>query len=198
MHKDSTRRVTNATSKEEVYDSIIKNKWLEEILRKYFPSVEERNEFRQELWLIILQIKEERLIAMYNNPVRDELKGFVCGIISNQVKSSTSAWHNKHRKPMLDKVEWTYESNDKNDDSLNDIENKENYELKLKYIDKKLIEIEKKDPRLFRDIAVFKMHFNDNLSYQKISNKTRIARTSVGKYVNNIKYLLQKDKPNFY
>lgn len=195
--KDSTRRLRNATSKEQVYSWIINHEyWLEEILMKYFPSVQERNEFRQELWLIILQFQEDKLLKWFNNDTRDELKGIILGVINNQVCSNTSHWHKKFRRMQSTQCEYNNDVLFTQDDSDDIIQYKIDKESKLDYIDTKLDFLLNKNPRLLKDVTVFRMYYYDHLSFKKISDKTKIAKGSVRKYVDNIRYLLIKDKPD--
>lgn len=174
------------TTKQDVVDHILADKFYEDVLRKYLGNPEERNEFRQELWLILLEMPEDKLIAYYNQKC---LKYVYIGIINNQIKSSTSTWHKKFRNRVLE-----YNGNlNEPDESIDIIKNKTLDETRLKYINDTLILLEKKDPRLKRDITVFRMHFEEGLSYRKIAAKTRISVVSIWKYVNNVIFLLQKD-----
>jgi hypothetical protein len=174
------------TTKQDVVDHILKDKFYEDVLLKYLSNKNERNEFRQELWLILLEMPEHKLIGYYNQKC---LKYVYIGIINNQIKSSTSPWHKKFRNRVLE-----YNGNlSEPDESFSSISKKVLDESKLKYIESTLILLEKRDPRLKRDITVFRMHFEEGLSYRKIAAKTRISVVSIWKYVNNVIFLLQKD-----
>jgi len=174
------------TTKQDVVTHILNDKFYEDVLRKYLVNPEERNEFRQELWLILLEMPESKLIGYFN---QNCLKYVYIGIINNQIKSSTSPWHKKFRNHVLE-----YNGNLSEPDESIDIINKKTLdESRLKYINETLIQLEKKDPRLKRDITIFKMHFEEGLSYRKIAAKTRISVVSIWKYVNNVIFLLQKD-----
>lgn len=174
------------TTKQTVIDHILKDKFYEDVLKKYLAKEAERNEFRQELWLILLEMPESKLIGYFN---QNCLKYVYIGIINNQIKSSTSPWHKKFRNHVLE-----YNGNLSEPDESYDVINKKVLdESKLKYIESTLLMLEKKDPRLKRDITIFRMHFEEGLSYRKIAAKTRISVVSIWKYVNNVIFLLQKD-----
>lgn len=197
------------TTRQQVIDSMVKDRFYEDVLYKYLSNSDERDEFRQELWLIILEMKEEKLISYYDSKC---LKYIYIGIINNQLKSSTSPWHRKHRMQkaynFADKIDtggsgrgsqfnndnfksFFYESADDYESSLFI---KEDFERKIEYIESKLVELESKDPYLHRDITIFRMHFYDGMSYRKIALKTHICLVSVWKYINNVIFLLQKDQ----
>ena len=54
------------TTKQDVVTHILNDKFYEDVLRKYLGNPEERNEFRQELWLILLEMPESKLIGYFN------------------------------------------------------------------------------------------------------------------------------------
>lgn len=195
------------TNKQQVINHLLQDPFYEEVLKKYLKKKSDLDEFRQELWIILLEMKDNKLIQYYDSKV---LKYIYIGIINNQIKSKTSPWHRKFRAynqinntvsldPTLD---FNYEDKDFCNDILKEISKpeidfikiKKDNELKIKYIEDKLIALEIKDKYLLRDISVFKMHFYNNMSYRQISEKTHISLTSVWTYINNIKYLLKKDK----
>lgn len=197
------------TTKEEVIKSITNDKYYDDVLESYLRDKSERNEFRQEMWIILLEMKEEKLIDYYDRKI---LKYIYIGIINNQLKSSSSPWHTKFRKfrtllvddsiVFKDVFRQDYPAKDGTlintlafvDDFDEIKELKLNDEIKLDYINKELKNIVKNNPVMIRDVEVFKMHFYDRLSYQKISDKTKISKTNVFVYVNNIIRLLKINK----
>lgn len=197
------------TTKEEVIKSITDDKYYDDVLESYLRDKSERNEFRQEMWIILLEMKEEKLIDYYDRKI---LKYIYIGIINNQLKSSSSPWHTKFRKfrtllvddsiVFKDVFRQDYPAKDGTlistlpfvDDFDEIKELKLNDEIKLDYINKELKKIVNNNPVMIRDVEVFKMHFYDRLSYQKISDKTKISKTNVFVYVNNIIRLLKINK----
>ncbi len=172
---------------------ILEDKFYDDVLLTYLKNKEERNEFRQELWLILLEMPRHKLIGYYDTKC---LKYIYIGIINNQIKSNTSPWHRKFRNEKQGKLFTEYnETKDLREDDINSTkEIKKKDEIKIKYIEDKLNELELKDPYLKRDITIFKMHFYDKMSYRKIAKKTNISLVSIWKYVNNVLFLLRKDK----
>ena len=197
------------TTREEVIKSITDDRYYNDVLESYLKNKSERNEFRQEMWIILLEMKEEKLIDYYDRKI---LKYIYIGIINNQLKSSSSPWHTKFRKfrtllvddsiVFKDVFRQDYPAKDGTlintlafvDDFDEIKELKLNDEIKLDYINKELKKIVKNNPVMIRDVEVFKMHFYDRLSYQKISDKTKISKTNVFVYVNNIIRLLKINK----
>lgn len=175
------------TTRDQVIKHMITDKYYDNVLTSYLSKKSERDEFRQELWLIILEMPESKLIKYYDGKC---LKYVYIGIINNQIKSSSSPWHRKFR--MNQPLE--YVDNEVVDLNVEiNITNKTIAETRLQYIESKLSYLEQKDPYLYRDIAIFRMHYYDKLSYRKIQKLTNISHISVWKYVNNIKFLLKKD-----
>jgi len=177
------------TTKDDVIKHILNDKFYDNVLVTYLSNKSERNEFRQELWLILLEMNETKLIKYYDDKC---LKYIYIGIINNQIKSSSSPWHRKFR--MNQPMEYDVNTNDSQDQSDIDIDNKVIRDIRIDYIEKQLEYLERKDPYLKRDITIFKESFYNKMSYRKISAKYNIATSSVYLYVNNIKFLLIKDK----
>jgi len=175
------------TTREQVINHMIGDRYYNDVLVSYLSSKSERDEFRQELWMILLEMPEVKLIDYYD---RKCLKYIYIGIINNQIKSSTSPWHKKWR--MNKPNDFSPSDNLTNHDEF-EFERMILNEKKLCYIEKKLEYLELKDPYLFRDIQIFKMHFYEKLSYRKIEKKIGVSYMSVWKYVNNIIFLLKKD-----
>lgn len=199
------------TTKEEVIKSITNDKYYNDVLESYLKNKSERDEFRQEMWVILLEMNDDKIIDYYDRKI---LKYIYIGIINNQLKSSSSPWHTKFRKfkSLLvdDSIVFkdTYRQDAPADsgtlinnlifiDDFDEVkELKLDNEIKLDYISKELKKIIKENPMMVRDVEVFKMHFYDKLSYQKISNITKISKTNVYVYVNNIIRLLKINKKN--
>lgn len=185
--------MTTTTTREDVIHHLLTDKYYEDVLPYYLSDYSERNEFRQELWLILLSKSDSQLIKWYDTKI---LKYIYVGIINNQIKSSTSPWHVKHRNNRIGGKYADY--NENKDIRLEDFDSVEKIltdkEIKIQYIEDKLKYLESKDPYLKRDITIFRMHFYDKLSYRKITKLTKISTSSVYFYVNNVLFLLRKDK----
>lgn len=199
------------TTREEVIKSITDDRYYNDVLESYLKNKSERDEFRQEMWVILLEMNDDKIIDYYDRKI---LKYIYIGIINNQLKSSSSPWHTKFRKfkSLLvdDSIVFkdTYRQDAPADsgtlinnlifiDDFDEVkELKLDNEIKLDYISKELKKIIKENPMMIRDVEVFKMHFYDKLSYQKISNITKISKTNVYVYVNNIIRLLKINKKN--
>lgn len=177
------------TNRQTVIDHILTDTFYEEVLKKYLSNKSGRDEFRQELWLIILEMPDDKLIHYYDTKC---LKYIYIGIINNQIKSNTSAWHRNYRKNQPQEYfDNIYDSIDEADYVLNV---KTENEDKLDYITDKLVQIESADPKMVRDITLFKMHFYEGMTYRAIEKATNIGYVNVFHYVNNIKNILIKNK----
>lgn len=177
------------TEKQIIIDHILIDPFYEEVLCKYLANKSERNEFRQELWIILLEMPEIKLIQYYNTKC---LKYIYIGIINNQIKSNTSAWHRNFRKNKTQEYfDNIYDSVDEFDNIL---EIKTENENKLDYISEMLLDIEKKDPKMLRDVTLFKMYFYEKMSYRHIEKLTKIGYVNVFYYVQNIKKILIQNK----
>lgn len=175
------------TTIDDVTKHLVSDKFYNDVLESYLSDKGERDEFRQEMWIILLEMPQYKLIKYYDMKC---LKYIYIGIINNQIKSSSSPWHRKFRmnKPQ------EYFDNYQQDTTDEDIDNKIIKDIRIEYIENKLKQLEIKDPYLYRDIQIFKLHYYEKLSYRKIQKKTGVSYLSVFRYVNNIKFLLQKDK----
>lgn len=198
------------TTKDDVIKHILNTRCYEDVLVKYLSSVQERNEFRQELWLILLEMSEEKLIHYYDTKC---LFYVYIGIINNQIKSKTSPWHKKFRANKqilstnvndtynkttitndLSKIVFDADQYDEQDTFQDILDIKQLQEDKIKYIEDKLEELLKNDPKLIKEITVFKLYFYEGLSYSQITKRINIKKTSVFLYVNLIKNKLIEHK----
>lgn len=55
------------TTKDDVIKHILNDKFYDNVLVTYLSNKSERNEFRQELWLILLEMNETKLIKYYDD-----------------------------------------------------------------------------------------------------------------------------------
>lgn len=173
-------------TKQNVIDHMIKDPFYEQVLFKFFETNKTYlDEFRQELWLILLQLDENKLITLYN---KNEIKYFYIGIIKNQLISNRSPFHRKFR--MSTTIEFEDDNTLLEEDDIDKIIIKEK---KLKYIDERLEELIIKFPLMLKDISIFKMHFYDGLNYRQIVSKTNIPLTSVHNYITNVKHFLKRN-----
>lgn len=186
------------TTIDQVTRHILQTPFYEDVLKKYLSNKEERNEFRQELWLILLEMPKEKLIDYYD---RKCLQYIYIGIINNQIKSSTSPWHRNFR---VTKELSLCVPNQNGDSSNNDLDiadhsdfeqvvaDKTLFENKLTQIETILWELQHDDPHLKRDIDLFRIYYLQRLPFRKIADITKISNVSVWKYVTNVKRLVKE------
>lgn len=199
-----------AKNRDEVFKFILSDKTYEEILRTFLVVKNERDEFRQHLWLQICQLSERDLVKSWNEKYFTYL---YVSIIKNQIQSNTSSWQ---------KIRLKYDSahkidSESNDYSTDDIaatnRKKYSYEedftqsVEQNYIDAELI-TEKKNklllinealdyhiklkPMFYLEASIFKMYFESDMSLRDITKKTGIQTTSVFNYVKTAKQLIKQ------
>ena len=190
-----------ASTNSQVYDHILKDKFYEDMLRKFVKNKQDRQELKQYVWISICQMNEEKLITIWN---KRQFKYYYVNIVKNQVQSSDSYYHRLYRK--FKKMDIGQEKTDYqpqefvNDDQLDgNIEDeiiaqeiKEENQLKLRLIDKALIQMVKDEPLLFVQAELFKLYYKQHMTYREIEEKTKIPRTSVFQYVNLAKFHIKQ------
>lgn len=73
----------------------------------------------QEIYMILLDYKEDKIIEMYN---KKQLKYFLVGVIQRQYHSSTSPFYKKYKKYYTLVDENHINKSELNDDDIDDIE----------------------------------------------------------------------------
>lgn len=178
-----------AATKQEVYNYIIADKVYDEILKKYAKRKVIRDELRQHIWLQIGNISDEKLIDAWNKRYFTYL---YVAILKGQVVTNDSKWHNNFRQHIVEfsednvtDFEVDYES------KLIEEETRREKEIKLSYIDEALKYLLKINPHYLTEAELFRMYYQDKLSYGQISKKTNIPKVSVYDYVQSAKTLIK-------
>ena len=76
----------SASTRDEVFSLVLKDKIYEDILYKFLSNKKERDEFRQHLWLQLCQMPNEKIITSWNQRWFQYL--FV-SVVKNVIKSSS-------------------------------------------------------------------------------------------------------------
>lgn len=159
----------SASSISDVINTIQKEFIYKEVLGKYFPKKEIREEFFQELALYLCENKE-KVVDIYN---KKYFQYYFITICKNQVKSSSSSWHlNFRKKPYLlieSLPEQQGEISPLFEDSPETIEKDRQHKLNI--IDKALSHYQSLDPKFKLQADLFKAHYKDGLSIRQISKK---------------------------
>ena len=90
-------------NRDQILQSILDNPIYEAVLVKYLPKTQDRDEFRQFLWVILCEIKTETIETVW---AQNKFLYYYVGIINNQLKSSTSKWYKDFR--LYEKKSETY------------------------------------------------------------------------------------------
>lgn len=82
-------------NKQDIITIIHKEHWIEDIIKKYNLDESLKDDFIQEMYLILLEYNENKIIELYN---KNQLKYFLIRICVNNYKSTTSPWYKKYMK----------------------------------------------------------------------------------------------------
>lgn len=82
-------------NKQDIITIIHKEHWIEDIIKKYNLDESLKDDFIQEMYLILLEYNENKIIELYS---KNQLKYFLIRICVNNYKSTTSPWYKKYMK----------------------------------------------------------------------------------------------------
>lgn len=80
-------------NKQQIINKIYNEKWLQEITAQYILDSDLKEDFIQEMYTILLEYSEDKLIELYN---KNQLKYFLIRICVNNYKSVTSPFYYKY------------------------------------------------------------------------------------------------------
>lgn len=109
-----------------IVEELYKTNLIIELCKNIGVSDKDMDDFTQEIYLILLEYDEEKLIEIYN---KNQLKFFIVRIIQNQYNSKNSPFYMKYKRYQLraseltqdiiegnnQKQEWTIEEISNND-----------------------------------------------------------------------------------
>lgn len=138
----------------------------------------------------------ESIIALYNsnqNKIKDiiekkQLTFYIVRIMMNQYQSNTSPYHKKyrrtkHKEHLKDFYIYTKEPLTK--EKMQEFEDREK---RLQWIDEKLKGLS------WFDVEVFRIYFREGFSLNKMQKETKINRSTLGKSIRFIKNFLKNEK----
>ena len=82
-------------NKQDIITIIHKEHWIENIIKKYNLDGSLKDDFIQEMYLILLEYNEDKIVELYS---KNQLKYFLIRICVNNYKSTTSPWYKKYMK----------------------------------------------------------------------------------------------------
>lgn len=181
----------SASTIQQVYNLILNDKFYEDILKKFLTNKNQRNEFRQELWIYICEMPEKKILDAWN---RRYFKYLYVAIVKNQVASKSSRWHLKFRSPQIDGKRIEFVEDYENSEDIFSFEESAETEIikkeKLEEFEKKLLiisdtinKIRFTNPKFFVKSELFKMYYYEEQSYRDIAKKTKIPLVTVFAYV---------------
>lgn len=83
-----------------------------EICENMKVSKNDIDDFVQEIYMILLEYKKDKIIDLYN---KKQLKFFIVGIVSRQYNSNTSPYYKKYKK-YYTIIDGNYVNNENNED----------------------------------------------------------------------------------
>lgn len=89
----------SSNKKIEIIDELFRDKKFDIWIKSSIRNNDKFDDFKQELFLIILGMDEDLIIGLYN---RDELYRYTKRIINNQYNSMTSPYYYKYKKEKYD------------------------------------------------------------------------------------------------
>ena len=146
---------------------------VEQAIQKMNPA-ELRDDLRQEVFMVLCEMDEERLMSMHH---QGYLKFFLVRTMLNMIKSDRSTFYNKFRKPV---VEWN-ERMDKHDEKEED-----NTELIAKLNDR-MSEIH------WYAAKVFELYSQNGKNIMALSRETKIPYRSLFKTIRAVKNLMRQE-----
>ena len=157
----------------EILDRMYRDPDVEQAIQKMNPA-ELRDDLRQEVFMVLCEMDEERLMSMHQ---QGYLKFFLVRTMLNMIKSDRSTFYNKFRKPV---VEWN-ERMDKHDEKEED-----NTELIAKLNDR-MSEIH------WYAAKVFELYSQNGKNIMALSRETKIPYRSLFKTIRAVKNLMRQE-----
>lgn len=141
-----------------------------EVLSKFLPKKDIRDEFKQEIYLYLLE-HPERILEVYN---KQYFKYYFINLVKQQVLSSTSSWHKTFRRN--DFINYTDAPLDMEDDTnvyaeIESLKKEKLNKKRITAINKALNHYEQLNPWFKTNSVFFKEHFIEGLSFREISKK---------------------------
>ena len=141
-------------------------------------------------------VLHESIIALYNsnqNKIKDiiekkQLTFYIVRIMMNQYQSNTSPYHKKYRRTKHKehlKEFYIYTKEPLTKEKMQEFEDREK---RLQWIDEKLKGLS------WFDVEVFRIYFREGFSLNKMQKETKINRSTLGKSIRYIKNYLKSLK----
>lgn len=171
----------SATTINEVFALFLTGATASEMFFKHLSCKDERNELKQFVYLILLE-RPQKTIDAWN---AGYFYFYLSRIITNQLKSSSSPWHNQYRKNKCENI----------DEMELDIELEE-FEIDMPNLRIEIASIIsaelKKNPHLLKEFIHFQMRFVDGMTYVAIAKKTNISISCCKNYAKTARLIIKK------
>lgn len=93
-------------SKNQILEELYNTEFVDKYIYKLSNSLDLAliDDIKGEIWVIICEIKEDRIISLYKQGGINKVRQFVSGIIYRQIRSKTSPIYKKYKKWALDNI----------------------------------------------------------------------------------------------
>lgn len=187
---DTVHKIFELTQKDLIY---------EEVLRKFFPRKDIRDEFKSELWLYFFE-HPEPVIKAFNQKY---FRYYFVSIVKNQAISNSKNWFSSYspHKPILMET-LPEESEEINPFEIEDMLYEKEVKIKkVKAVEDAIAHYLRLEPRLKPEFDVFKMYYFEHMTMREISKHMfNIPLSDVYLYIRSaeerIKRYMFKHKPN--
>lgn len=169
------------------------NKYLE---KSYFDLLDISKRITSNAHPDYEDLLHETILALYKsdiNKINDiienkKLTFYIVRIMMNLYQSNTSPYHKKYRKQYNNEQLKEYYIYTKEPLTKEKIKKFEENEKRLQWIEDKLQDLS------WFDVEVFKIYYRENYSLNKMSEATKISRSTLGKSIRFIKNYLKDEK----
>jgi len=179
-----------AVDRDYILNEVANSKLYNEVLERYIPyDTEERNEFKQYLFGILCTKPDSVIEDLWN---KKQFMYWYVGIIRNNIISSTSPWHRKHRTYDHKFTNQVPEDIEEVKFDFLLIEEEEEKQMKINLVDEAIGYHLSKNPKLKTEFDLFKLYYKSNYSYREISKMTHIPLTACYQYIQTALVLVKK------
>lgn len=182
-----------------MFNMMQKDNFFNEVLCKYLPKKDIREEFNQELNVYLFE-NPDKMVGIWNQKY---FKYYYINLVKNQIISSSSPWHKKFRKPNFELMEKMPEESEEMECFAFE-EYKLNSKIrktKIKLINKAIKHYLEIDPAFKPNADFFKEHYINGLSIRAIGKKYfNTPHSVVHEYIQEakikIKFYIKKHHSN--
>lgn len=165
--------------REQILNDMVNNPMYNDILDNIIGNDRNAEDIKADIWLMIFELKEEKLLEAYN---KKYLKYLFIRIVTNQYKSSTSYVYKKYKKEKFDR-EYDIYNVDREEEEYDEGLDMENFIRDCKsltYIERELLSI-------YYQLFSYRTVEKKKVSYRSIGKEYNISYVTVNNIINSAK-----------